>query len=66
MGIIVGLSASFVAGRLIETLLFGVSGRDLLSYVVAAATLAVISLLSSAGPAWRGATIDPMVALRAE
>lgn len=66
VGIIVGLSASFVAGRLIETLLFGVSGRDLLSYVVAAATLAVISLLSSAGPAWRGATIDPMVALRAE
>jgi ABC-type antimicrobial peptide transport system permease subunit len=65
-GIVIGLAVAYAGGRLIEALLFGVSGRDLPSFVVAATFLGAASLLASFGPAWRGAKVDPMVALRAE
>jgi predicted permease len=66
VGIALGLPLAFVAGGLLERLLFGVTSSDPLTYVVAVATL----LISAAGaaflPATRAASVDPVVALRSE
>jgi predicted permease len=66
VGITLGLPIAFVAGRLSESLLFGVTGRDPLTYVVAAATLVISAVGAAFLPARRAASVDPVVVLRAE
>jgi ABC-type lipoprotein release transport system permease subunit len=46
--------------------LYGVSGRDPVTYVVISAVLAAVALLASWLPARRATRVDPMTALRAE
>ncbi|MEO8635599.1 MAG: ABC transporter permease [Gemmatimonadales bacterium] len=65
-GTIIGLAVAYAGGGLIEALLFEVPGRDLQSCGVAAALLGAVSLLASIGPAWRGASVAPIVAMRGE
>jgi len=65
-GLIVGLFLAFAAGRLIGSLLYGVSPVDPLSIAVAVALLGIASMLASYIPARRAARIDPMEALRYE
>ena len=52
--------------RAMETLLFGVKPGDPITYAVAAATLVGVAMLASYLPARRAATVDPVIALRAE
>ena len=66
VGIVIGLAVAYAGGRLIETQLFGVSGRDPLAFAFAAAFLPVVAVLASYLPARRGVKVDPMVALRVE
>ncbi|MBL7184914.1 MAG: ABC transporter permease [Phycisphaerae bacterium] len=66
IGLIVGLFLAFAAGRLIGSLLYGVSPVDPLSIAVALALLGIASMLASYIPARRAAKIDPMEALRYE
>ena len=47
-------------------LLFGVTLRDLFTYVVVALTLAIASLLACYVPAARATKIDPLIALRGD
>jgi macrolide transport system ATP-binding/permease protein len=65
-GIAVGLPAAFVAGRVLETRLFGVSGHDPLVVTGALAVLAACALLAALLPARRAAKMDPIQALRIE
>jgi predicted permease len=66
LGVAVGLPSGYGLGRLVEAELFGLNGRDPLTFGVATATLLVASLLAGYLPAARATRVDPMVALRYE
>jgi ABC-type antimicrobial peptide transport system permease subunit len=63
-GAAIGCAVALVATRLMAPLLFGVSATDALSFALAAGVVLLVALLSSLIPAWWGARIDPIVALR--
>ena len=66
IGIVIGASASLAAGRLISSMLFGLTPTD--PVTMSLAILVMISVATLAGylPARRAARVDPMVALRYE
>jgi putative ABC transport system permease protein len=66
IGAIIGLGGAYAASRLLETMLFGVSRVDLVTYGAVVSVLAAVALLAAWAPARRAAGVDPMTALRAE
>jgi len=65
-GLAVGLLAAFFLSQSLSTLLYGISTRDALSFVVVPFMLIVVSIAACAAPAWRATRVDPLAALRAE
>ena len=65
-GLVVGLVAALAAGRLLRSLLFGVTGTDLPTFATASLLLLAVAVLACMVPAWRAGRIDPAVALRNE
>ncbi|HVQ17231.1 MAG TPA: FtsX-like permease family protein, partial [Vicinamibacterales bacterium] len=65
-GLAVGLLAAFFLSQSLSTLLYGISTRDALSFMVVPLVLIVVSIVACAAPAWRATRIDPLVALRTE
>jgi predicted permease len=66
IGVALGLIGAIAATRLIENLLFGVSGSDPIALIGASTVLIAAALVASWLPARRAARVDPMVALRQE
>jgi ABC-type antimicrobial peptide transport system permease subunit len=66
VGIGVGVLLAALAGRVLESLLYGVSALDPLAYAVAAAVLLAVATLANLVPALTAARVDPMRALRSE
>ncbi len=66
IGMILGVAASLAAAQLLRSLLFEVGPRNPLTIAAMCALLLVTGLLAAWWPARRAASIDPMVALRAE
>jgi putative ABC transport system permease protein len=66
MGAVVGLVVAMALGRLMSSLLFGVSPTDPIAYVAAVAVTIAAAALASYVPARRAAAIDPIETLRAE
>jgi putative ABC transport system permease protein len=66
LGIVLGLVAAFLVTRVMESLLFGVSTRDLGTFFIIPLVLAVVAFLSSYIPARKATRVDPMIALRYE
>jgi ABC-type antimicrobial peptide transport system permease subunit len=66
IGVVLGLAAAFWAVRLLQSLLFGVSSRDPVIYLVVVLGVAAVGLLANFVPARRAASIDPMRALHFE
>lgn len=70
LGLFLGLGAAllvtFIGAREVETMLFGISPRDPLTYLAVALILTVVSLIAMLVPACRATQVDPMVALRSE
>ena len=64
-GIVSGTVASLALARVLEGLLYGIEPTDPVTYVVIAATLALVALLASAVPVRRATKADPASALRA-
>jgi ABC-type antimicrobial peptide transport system permease subunit len=65
-GIAAGLLLSFLAGRTITSLLFGLTPYDPATLIGAAAMLLLVSVGSGLKPAWRAANVNPTEALRVE
>jgi predicted permease len=65
-GCAVGLLGAAAASRLLQSFLFGVSPFDPLVLAVAGVVVVMLALAASLLPARRAASIDPMIALRAE
>ena len=66
IGIALGLLGAFGITRVMQTLLFGVSATDWVTFAAVAMLLIVVGLLASAIPARRATKVDPLVALRYE
>ena len=65
-GLVVGVPLSLLAGRLLRTLVYGVSSSDLLSLLIAVAVLTAAAMAAAFLPARRAVAVDPLVALRGE
>jgi putative ABC transport system permease protein len=65
-GIVAGLAGAAMLTRFLASLLFAVDPRDALTFVNAAALLAVVALAACAIPAVRAVRVDPAVALHHE
>jgi predicted permease len=64
-GVVVGTLAALGASRLLATMLYGVGARDPLTFVGAAALLALVALAAAYVPSRRAARADPQQTLRA-
>ena len=65
-GIVVGLLGALALTRVLESLLFGTTARDPLTFAVTTLLLVSVAGLASYLPARRASTVDPMEALRAD
>jgi putative ABC transport system permease protein len=63
-GIVFGLAAAFLLTRLMASLLYQVSTRDMATFVFAPFIFVIIALLASYLPARRATKVDPIEALR--
>jgi ABC-type antimicrobial peptide transport system permease subunit len=66
VGLSGGLFASWMLGRLLQSLLFGVSFTDLATFSIAVGTLVVVAALAGYLPARRAAHVNPAETLRSE
>jgi predicted permease len=63
-GVIAGALASIWASRFAESLVYGVSAHDPVTFIAAAVVLSSTAIAAAALPAWRAGSIDPAVTLR--
>jgi len=66
IGIAAGLVGALGLTRVMNSLLFGVSTTDALTFATVPALLAAVAFAATVIPAWRATRVDPMVALRQE
>ena len=66
IGAAAGLALSFLAGKVLASMLYRVSGSDPVVFVAVPVVLSVVSLVACYVPARRAARVDPLVALRYE
>ena len=64
IGVAVGLGAAFAGSRLIDSLLYGVNGRDPGVFAATTITLLSVALIACWLPARRAARLNPLDALR--
>jgi predicted permease len=66
VGLAIGFVGALAAARALASLLFGVSGHDLLTYLGVAAVLVAVAAVACWIPSRRAAQVDPAITLRAE
>jgi len=64
VGLAAGIIGSLILTRLIQSLLYGVSGTDPIAVLTAISVLGLAAFLACVVPALRAIRIDPMIALR--
>jgi ABC-type antimicrobial peptide transport system permease subunit len=65
-GVALGIPAALAVSRVMGSLLYGTSPRDLTVFAGVPVLLVLVALAASYLPARRAAKVDPMVALRHE
>jgi putative ABC transport system permease protein len=66
VGLVAGVTAAIFAGRLIGSLLFGVSANDPLTLAASTFVVVAVALVACYIPACRATRVDPMIVLRYE
>lgn len=66
VGVVAGVLLALASGRLIASLMYGVSPYDPLSMLIASALLIGAATLACLMPAWRAGRSDPVSALRSD
>jgi len=66
VGVVIGIAAALMLTRLLEGMVYGVSMRDPLIFVLVNLLLVTVSLAACYVPARRAMRVDPLVALRYE
>jgi putative ABC transport system permease protein len=66
IGVVIGLLLSLALARALSSLLIGVSGYDVTTFVIVSGLLVFVALIACYLPARRATKIDPLVALRYE
>jgi putative ABC transport system permease protein len=64
VGVLLGVGLAFIAARLLQNMVFGISTHDPLTFCGVAAILGVVTVGASYIPARRATRIDPLEALR--
>jgi putative ABC transport system permease protein len=65
-GVAFGLAGAYAFARMMESLLFGISSMDTVTFIAIPLLLSAVALAASYIPARRAAQIDPMISLRCE
>lgn len=65
-GIGIGLIAAFALGRIVTSMIYGVSSRDMVTFLAVTMLLIVVSFGASLIPALRATRVDPLAVLREE
>jgi putative ABC transport system permease protein len=66
VGVVLGVAAALMLTRLLESMVYGVSVRDPLIFVLVNLLMVAVSLAACYVPARRATRVDPLVALRYE
>ncbi len=64
MGVGLGLAVAFAASRVLASVLFEISTRDVVTFVAAPAVLLAVAVVACLVPAWRASRVDPLEVLR--
>jgi predicted permease len=65
-GVVIGLVVAYLVGGLFESLLFGVTAKDPITFVLVPLVLVLVALVACYIPARRATKVDPLAALRFE
>jgi predicted permease len=64
IGLAIGVTLSLSLSKILASMLFGLAPIDVTTYLIAIASILVVTILAAITPAWRASSIDPMTALR--
>jgi len=66
VGLAIGVASAAALGRVLTTLIFGMTARDAATFTIVSLIVIGVGLIASAVPAYRATRIDPLQALRTE
>jgi len=66
VGVVTGLVAAYAAGRLVQSLLYGLSPTDAPTIAISVAVMIAVAAFAGYLPARRASRVDPLIALRYE
>jgi putative ABC transport system permease protein len=66
VGLVIGIASAAALGRVLASLIFGVTSRDAATFTAVAIIVTAVGLAASAVPAYRATRVDPLQALRTE
>ncbi|MFN8574709.1 MAG: ABC transporter permease [Gemmatimonadaceae bacterium] len=64
IGVLAGGTVALATTRFVASLLYGMPPTDVTAFLVSIALLSLAALCAGLVPAWRAASVDPMIALR--